>query len=159
MKIIENTRVNFKLFKIKNEFFEITDWKPYNVITDSERPNVMLAIEIDAYPNTYCCIPLSKDNNKNNKYKNLSVRKPDLVHKVDTLPEYESYLLIQNMFFLRKEFLGGPYVGEGGVQLSIDDVDNKITKKVSKIDALMNHGKLLYVPRETVYKIQLDYLK
>lgn len=158
MRIVNNSRINFKLFKIKEEFFEITNWQPYNIITDAERPTIMLAIEIATYPNTYCCIPLSKDNDKDNKYAKLSVDKPDLVHHVETLPEYDSYLLIQNMFFLRKEFFGGPYVGEGGVQLVIEDEQDVILKKIRKVDALMNRGKLLYVPRETVFEIQSTYI-
>lgn len=158
IKISPEAEINFKLFKIKDEFFEITDWKPYQIRMSPKRPSAVLAIEVESYPNTYCCIPLSKDNDKDKKYHNLSINKPDLVHAVQTLPEYESYLLIQNMFYLRKEFLGAPYIGKDGEQLIIEVEQEEILKKVRKIDALLNRGKINYVPRETVFNIQRTYL-
>jgi hypothetical protein len=125
----------------------------------TNRPVILLTIVDPTYPGALCCIPISKDDDKNGKYRNLSQRKPDLVQSID-INEYDNFLLIQNMFYIRKEFVGEPFT-VNGVHTEIKDrnLQRTISQKVAKLNALMNQGKLSFVDRKEVYEIQVQHLK
>jgi hypothetical protein len=152
--------LNFKFFLLSDEFHNICDWQRYQIPIKKNRPALILAIEDLDDPDKFLCIPISKDDDKNNKYANLMSSKPDLVHPVEEINTYDNYLLIQNMFYIRKEFIGEPFIVDG-VQSEIkkDSLKRAIVKKVKKVDALINRGVLNYVPREEVFNKQLLYLE
>lgn len=149
----------FKVFKLTEEFHSICDWRDYKIPISKDRPGLLLIVEDEKYPDSFCCIPITKDDDKNQKYKNLMEKKPDQVHPIH-INEYDSYLLIQNMFYVRKEFIGAPFtVNSVQTEVKNETIQADIIKKVNKMNALFKHGRFSYfVPREEVYKIQQDYL-
>lgn len=152
---------NFKVYLLSPDFHGICDWSIYKIPTKENRPVILLAIEAiedQRYPDSLCCIPISKDDDKDDKYKKLFERKPDLVHPI-AINEYDNYLLIQNMFYVKKEFIGAPFL-VNGIHSEIKDnlLKKTISKKAKKINALINLGKLNYVNREEVYRLQVEFI-
>ena len=149
---------NFKIYLLTPEFQQICDWSMYKIPIVENRPVMILVIQDYNYPNCFCCIPISKDDDKKDKYKNLSIKKPDLVYPIN-INRYDNYLLIQNMFYVREEFVGTPFL-ENGLEIEILNVNHRkqILNRARKLDALMKHGKITYVPREKVYDMQISYL-
>ena len=150
---------SFKLYTLSKEFYSICDWQSYKIPVKDDRPVLVLTIEDPDYPDCMRCIPISKDDDKNNKYKNLSQEKPDLVQHI-TINQYDNYLLIQNMFIVRKEYIGAPFlVNNVHSEIKKDVLKRTIIKKVGKVEALIKKGKLKYVPIKEVYNIQLEHIK
>ncbi|ARU60664.1 hypothetical protein CBW65_05880 [Tumebacillus avium] len=150
----------FKVYKLSKEFYQVCDWSVYNIPVKNGRPTLLLVLNDEKFPDSYCCIPISKDDDKNGKYRELSRTKKDLVHHVPEISKYDNYLLIQNMFFVHKDFIGDPFEVEGiEVEIKNEKRQREITKKVKKVDALLKKGTLKYVPREEVFKRQLQYLE
>lgn len=89
----------FKLFKVKAEFFEIMDWEPYKVTVKDSRPTLILVIENKDFPYSMYCLPITSE--KNGKWKRRNKKSPDLTHYVK-FSKHESYILIQNFFFFKK---------------------------------------------------------
>lgn len=151
--------MEFKVFKLTQEFYSVCNWRDYKIPLSDQRPGLLLVFEDTKYSDALCCIPISKDDDKNQKYKNLLQKKPNNVHPIN-MNQYDNYLLIQNMFYVKKEFIGAPFTVKG-IQIEIKNTTSRqeILKKVSAIDALIKAGKLPYfVPREEVYEIQVKYL-
>ncbi|TEB06167.1 hypothetical protein Psch_03211 [Pelotomaculum schinkii] len=151
---------NYKIYLLTSEFHQICDWRSYKITTHGSRPVMILVIEEHNYPDCYCCIPISKDDDKNVKYKNLfdDPKKTDLVYPIN-INKYDNYLLIQNMFYVRKEFIGDPFKVNGKEIVVLNPKrKSEILKRVQKLDILMNKGIISYVPREKVYDIQISYL-
>lgn len=158
---VNSVSESFKVFLLSSEFYSICDWGNYKIPIKQNRPVLILAIEDSTNPDIVNCIPISKDDDKNDKYKNLSASKPDLVHPLDDINHYDNYLLIQNMFYLRKEFIGAPFIVDGShSEIKKEALKRAITKKVKKLDALFKRGSLKgFVPRQEVYDLQLQYLE
>lgn len=152
--------MEYKVFKLTQEFHSICDWSIYKILISEQRPGLILVLEDAKYPDALCCIPISKDDDKRQKFRNLLLSKPDNVHPIK-MNQYDNYLLIQNMFYVRKEFIGPPFTVKGiQVEVKNTTVKEDIMKKVKTIDALIKTGKLPYfVPREQVYDIQVKYLE
>lgn len=149
---------HFKVFLLSQQFYAVCDWSVHKIPIRDKRPGLLLTIEDAQYPNSLCCIPISKDDDKNDKYKKILRGKPDLVHPVD-INQYDNYLLIQNMFYIRREFVGDPFIVNGiQAEITRDAVKKEILRKVRKVDALINQGRLSFVPRGLVYKIQEEFL-
>jgi hypothetical protein len=151
--------MEFKVFKLTQEFHSLCNWRDYKIPISEQRPGLLLVFEDAKYPNALCCIPISKDDDKDQKYRKLLQTKPNNVHPIN-MNQYDNYLLIQNMFYVRKEFIGDPFTVKG-IQIEIKNAASRqeILKKVSTIDALIRGGKLPYfVPREEVYALQVKYL-
>lgn len=117
----------FKVFKLTEEFHSICDWREYKIPLSKQRPGLLLIIEDENYPDSFCCIPITKDDDKNEKYKNLMVKRPDQVHPIH-INEYDSYLLIQNMFFVRKEFIGEPF--------TVKNIQTEVKNEAAKTEIL-----------------------
>ncbi|AEH49794.1 MULTISPECIES: hypothetical protein [Anoxybacillaceae] len=150
---------NFKIYFIKEEFFSITDWAQYKIPIKEKRPVLILVIEKEEFPDGLFCIPITKDDDKNRKIKALSMKRPDFIHPIK-INRYDSYLLIQNMYILHKEFLGEQYTLNGvPFEIKNTKIQREIMKKVKKVDALLKRGIINYVPREKVFEIQLKYLE
>jgi hypothetical protein len=149
----------FKVFKLTEEFHSICDWREYKIPISKHRPGLLLIIEDEKYPDSFCCIPITKDDDKDQKYKKLMEKKPHQVHPIH-INEYDSYLLIQNMFYVRKEFVGAPFtVNNIHTEVKNETIQSDIIKKVNKMNALFKHGRCQYfVPRERVFAIQQEYL-
>lgn len=151
---------DFKLYLIDNEFYNIRDWKEFKIPVKNNRPVLILVIEDTNYPDCFCCVPISKDDDKDDKYENLLVKSPDLVHPLSEINQYKNFLLIQNMFYLKKEFLGAPFVVDGvHSEIKKGKTRKEILKKIKKVDALMKNGKVKSVPREKGYELQVEYLE
>lgn len=152
----------FKLYLLTEEFHEICDWQKYKMTTGNKgekRPTLLLLMDSlnEDYPDSWCCIPISKDDDKDEKYLKLSTSKPDLVHRLNKFNRYDNYLLIQNMFYVRKEFIGLPFT-VNDVHVEIKKERRDIERKIKKVDSLIKRGVLKYINREEVYKIQVQYL-
>lgn len=63
--------LNFKVFLLSDEFYNICDWQKYKIPIKKNRPALILAIEDLDNPDKLHCIPISKDDDKNKKYANL----------------------------------------------------------------------------------------
>ncbi|MGG6432225.1 hypothetical protein ACPF7I_04695 [Anoxybacillus sp. D401a] len=150
---------HFKIYFIKEEFFSITDWAQYKVPTKEKRPMLILVIEKEEFPDGLVCIPITKDDDKNGKIKALSMKRPDFIHPIK-INRYDSYLLIQNMYIIHKEFIGQPYtLNDVPFEIKNTKLRKEIMKKVKRVDALLKQGIIHYVPREKVFEIQLKYLE
>lgn len=151
--------IEYKVFKLSREFHQICDWRNYKIPLSEQRPGLLMVIEDSSYPDSVCCIPISKDDNKANKYRDIMIKHPDQVHPIN-MNQYDNYLLIQNMFYVRKEFIGSPFtVNNVHVEVKNTTQQEEILKKVKKMDALMKNGIVSrFVPRQQVYDIQMQYL-
>ncbi|OMF66417.1 hypothetical protein MKY66_28165 [Paenibacillus sp. FSL R5-0766] len=152
--------MEFKVYKLKQEFHSICDWREYKISINEQRPGLLLVLEDEQFPDSLCCIPISKDDDKHNKYKQLMISKPTNVHPIK-MNQYDNYLLIQNMFYVRKEFIGDPFtVKQIHIEIKNSAEREVIMKKVKKMNALIKSGKLPYfVPRKEVHDIQISYLE
>ncbi|WP_245191128.1 hypothetical protein [Anoxybacillus suryakundensis] len=152
----EEMSEHFKIYFIKEEFFSITDWSQYKVPIKKKRPMLILVIEKEEFPDGLFCIPITKDDDKNEKIKSLSMKRPDFIHPIK-INRYDSYLLIQNMYIIHKQFIGQPYtLNDVPFEIKNTKIQREIMKKV---DALLKQGIIHYVPREKVFEIQLKYLE
>lgn len=150
----------FKVYKLTPEFHRICNWREHRVSLGEQRPGMLLIVEDERYPDAVCCIPISKDDDKNHEYQGVEKKFPHQVHSIN-FNQYDNYLLIQNMFYVRKEFIGDPFT-VNGVQVEVKNTtqQGEILKKVRKMDALLKHGKVNhFVNRERVYDIQVQYLE
>ncbi|MCL9662059.1 hypothetical protein L2089_15300 [Paenibacillus hunanensis] len=152
--------MNFKLYLLSEEFHSICDWRNYNMSSGKGRPMLILVITDEQYPDAVCCIPISKDNDKDDKYKKLADKRPTNVHFLG-LNKYDDYLLIQNMFYVRKEFIGSAFtINDIPAEIKNEQTKSDIMKKVKKMDILLKTGKVNgFVPRKEVYDIQVQYLQ
>ncbi|KHF29901.1 hypothetical protein LR68_01380 [Anoxybacillus sp. BCO1] len=87
------------------------------------------------------------------------MKRPDFIHPIK-INRYDSYLLIQNMYVIHKQFIGQPYtLNDVPFEIKNTKLRGEIMKKVKKVDALLKQGIIHYVPREKVFEIQLKYLE
>lgn len=152
---------HFHLYKITEEFYEITNWQDYKISVKPERPNIILVLVYEQYPDSVLCIPISKDDDKRGKYNRIMGKHPKNVHPLD-FNQYENYALIQNSFFLRKEFVGEEFtVNEEHVKIIDNKTQKNVEKKFKSLYAIYRHqGPLdIQVDFDTVYNIQNEYIK
>lgn len=153
--------LNFHLYKISPAFFSITDWSKEKIHIKDNRPNLILTIENKEYPDCVFCIPISKDDDKSNKYKKILQKHPDNVHPL-SFNQYDSYALIQNFFALRKEFIGDPFT-VNSIHVSIPDnnIQKQIQKKCNKFLALYKAKKPVHIQVDInkVLNTQLEALE
>lgn len=65
---------------MKKAFFKVTDWKIHKVHLKSNRPNLVIIIEYETFPNCVLCIPVSKDDDKHKKYLRVMSKHANNVH-------------------------------------------------------------------------------
>lgn len=151
---------NFHVYKISEEFYNITNWQEYKVHVKSERPNLVLLLEYEEYPDSVLCIPISKDDDKRRKYYRIMQRHPNNVHPLD-FNQYDNYALIQNAFFINKRFIDDPFtVNEVHVKVIDHNLQDDIMKKFRSLYAIYkSRGPLLIqVDYDIVYNIQNEYI-
>lgn len=151
---------DFHLYKISPDFFTITDWSKEKVHLKDNRPNLILVVEHKDYPDCVCCIPISKDDEKNGKYASVAKRYPNNVHSLK-FNQYDNYALIQNFFFLRKEFVNDPFlVRKLHVSIPDNNTQKEINKKIGIFLAMYKANKAIpiQVDLDKVLQIQNDYL-
>lgn len=156
-----NALKDFHLYKINEEFYNITNWKNHKVRIKNGRPNLILILENQKYPDSVLCIPISKDDNKQKKYKKVMRKHPNNVHPL-TFNQYDNYALIQNSFFLRKEFVDAPFTVNGiHVEIVDKNVQRIINQKFNALYAIYKHnGPLpIQVNYDVVYNIQDEYIQ
>lgn len=150
---------SYQFYLLKDDFYSVFDWSTLKVMSKRGRPTMVMCIEYVHQKDFYCCIPISKDENKSGKFENLAKTKPDLVHYYP-IDNKQSYLLIQNLFFVHKDFLGSKYcINE--IPFIILDATKKreIKKKINKVLALINNKRISYVDLNQVIKIQKNYIE
>lgn len=155
-----NELKHFHVYKVSEEFYNITNWQNYKVHLKPERPNLVLLLEYEEYPDSVLCIPISKDNGKNRKYYNIMQRHKNNVHPLD-FNQYDNYALIQNSFFLKKRFIEGAFTVNGvHVEVVDNNTQNEIIKKFESLYAIYKHrGPLpIQVDYDIVYNIQNEYI-
>jgi len=152
---------SYSLYKISQEFFEINSkWRDYKISLKSDRPTLIVVLDVESNSNYLACIPISKDDDKSGKYKNIMQKHPDNVEPLH-FNQYDNYALIQNFFYIRKEFVGEQFT-VNSVHVTIPDINKQkaILKKINVLKARYDHGKPLpiQVDLDEVKKIQDNYL-
>lgn len=155
-----NELKQFHVYKLSEEFYSITNWEDYKVHVKSNRPNLILVLEYEEYPDSVLCIPISKDDDKKRKYYNIMRRYKNNVHPLD-FNQYDNYALIQNSFFLSKRFVGGNFTVNGvHVEVIDNNTQSDIIQKFESLYAIYKHrGPLsIQVDYDVVYNIQKEYI-
>lgn len=155
-----NELKHFHVYRISEEFYSITNWEDYKVHIKSNRPNLILVIEYEEYPDSVLCIPISKDDDKKRKYYNIMKRYKNNVHPLD-FNQYDNYALIQNSFFLNKRFVDGIFTVNGvHVEVIDNNTQSDIMQKFESLYAIYKHrGPLpIQVDYDVVYSIQKEYI-
>lgn len=153
--------INYSLYKIKQEFFDVNpEWSDYKITLKSDRPTLIVVLDTDVESDYLVCIPISKDDDKSGKYGNILRRHPNNVEPLD-FNQYDNYALIQNFFYIRKEFVGEEFT-VNDIHVSIVDTNKQkaILRKINVLKARYEHGNPLFlqVDLEEVKKIQEEYL-
>lgn len=155
--------MNYHLYLLDAEFLKLfskQELYDYNIKSKSSRPFLILDHNNEKYSDCYCVIPIGSEK-KDGKYKIQATRYPEQVMELKVEGNRNSFLFIQNYFYLKKFFLAEEYL-VNGEQFVIknkeiqEEIKRRFEKFNKKIELQKKYGnqKTSFVPLDIVYKKQ-----
>ena len=134
--------MDFKVYTIKQDFynlFSIQEHIDFNLKTKTSRP--YLIIENPKNENL-TVIPFST-NTKRNRLDIKSIDYPDFYMKMTIEDGVDSYLVFQNLFVLKREYVNKPFKAQNlendsfVIEITDEEMKKEITRRIKRVVGLM----------------------